>query len=167
MLPNIRTKIPGPKSEKMLKRGSNFDAYINLENSFSIVLNKAFDSCISDVDGNIFLDMSSCFGVNVFGHSNQDIIKQIKKQIENLSHGLGSLHISDKRLEFSEIIINKIIKNETHDSYKVMFASGGSEAIEIALKLVDSLFCRNDFAAVIFEPIQNLNGYIIPPYNFF
>ena len=69
LLPKIKTKtLPGPQSQKWLELLKRYEcAQITYVGDVYPVFFKKANACnIYDVDGNRFLDLSSCFGVGNF-----------------------------------------------------------------------------------------------------
>lgn len=82
-----------------------------------------------DEVGNKYLDMMSNYGVNIFGHANEEITNQLKEQLEMMTTLHGSFN-NDKRSEASELLIKRA--GQTYAN--VYWCNSGTEANEAALK---------------------------------
>jgi acetylornithine/succinyldiaminopimelate/putrescine aminotransferase len=102
-----------------------------IRNTLNVVWHKANNFSVEDEDGNKWIDMTSGIFVTNAGHSNKEIIKAIKKQL-------------DSKLLFSFLYDTKIRNDLTtklldiSPKYfdKVLLASTGTEATDLAYKLI-------------------------------
>lgn len=95
-----------------------------------IVWQRAHGSNVEDVDGNIYVDLSSGFGVAAIGHSHPAIQSTILAQSSRLLHALGDLHPSDRKVELLERLCGIAPWKEA----RAVLSLSGSEAVEVALK---------------------------------
>jgi 4-aminobutyrate aminotransferase-like enzyme len=94
-----------------------------------IVVDQARGSTVTDVDGNTFIDIIGGIGVNGLGHSHPKFVKAIRDQVEKASVGSFT---SEARVD----LLEKIAEHRpSEDVYRVQLYSGGSEAVESALRL--------------------------------
>ena len=91
---------------------------------------------IVDSDGKKYLDASGGAAVSCLGHSHPAIIDAIKSQVDELSYAHSGF-FTNKPME---ALATKLIENAPGDMDKVYFLSGGSEAMEAALKLARQYF---------------------------
>ena len=84
-----------------------------------------------DETGKSYLDGSGGAAVSCLGHNDQDIINAIKEQTVNLAYAHTAFFTSEPAEELASILSKKAPKGLD----KVYFVSGGSEAIEAAIKL--------------------------------
>ena len=92
----------------------------------------AGDGCyLIDSTGRRFFDGSSGAAISSLGHSNQRVVSAIKQQAADLAFAHTSFFSSKP----AEELANLLIKNAPGDLDRVYFVSGGSEAIEAAMKL--------------------------------
>lgn len=84
-----------------------------------------------DVDGKRYLDGSSGAMVSNIGHSNPRVIDAMRRQMEKSTFGYR-LHFET---EPSERLAAKVASLSPEGMEKVFFVSGGSEAVESAIKL--------------------------------
>ena len=89
-----------------------------------------------DQEGRRYLDGSSGAAVSCLGHSDRDVIEAIKHQLERLPYA----HTSFFTTEPMEALADELITRAPAGMERVYFVSGGSEAIEAALKLARQYF---------------------------
>lgn len=95
-----------------------------------IVWSRAHGSNVEDVDGNIYVDLSSGFGVAAIGHSHLAVQSAIREQSTRLIHALGDLHPSDQKVE----LLERLCEIAPWDEARGVLSLSGSEAVEVALK---------------------------------
>ena len=86
---------------------------------------------IFDASGKRYIDASGGAAVSCLGHQNEHVIKSIKDQADNIAYAHTGFFTSDP----AENLANKIIENAPEPLEKVYLVSGGSEAVESALKM--------------------------------
>ena len=102
-----------------------------------------------DETGKKYLDASGGAAVSCLGHSHPKIISALHKQLDSLAYAHTSFFTSEP----AETLATKLISNAPGDLSQVYLVSGGSEAIEAALKLARQYFletgqpCRKDVIA--------------------
>ena len=84
-----------------------------------------------DADGKRYLDGSGGAAVSCLGHSNQAIKEAVKSQIDDLAFAHTSFFTSKP----AEELADKLIRLAPVGLGRVYFVSGGSEAVEAAIKL--------------------------------
>ena len=89
-----------------------------------------------DRDGKRYLDASGGAAVSCLGHSDAAVIQAIQRQLEKLPFAHTSFFTNEPMEELADALIARAPK--AFD--KVYFVSGGSEAIEAALKLARQYF---------------------------
>lgn len=130
----VTKRVPGPKSERLIKLQKEIEGNIvSYPASMPIAIDKAKGAIIKDVDGNYFIDFFAGCGVLNVGHCNQDVLKEVRKQQNNLIHALD--FPTRNKLNLITKIIDQL-PDQLRNEYKVSFcASTGSDAIEAAIKL--------------------------------
>ncbi|HKO23034.1 MAG TPA: aspartate aminotransferase family protein [Candidatus Eisenbacteria bacterium] len=129
-LPEIRTPVPGPKSLTAAKRLRRVEgAAIWGVDSNPIVWARAKGAVVEDLDGNRFLDLTSGFGTASLGHAAPEIKRAVSAQAGRLVQGLGDLMPHRER----ERLVRALSRVGGHLN-RVLLASTGSEAVELALK---------------------------------
>jgi len=91
---------------------------------------------IIDADGKRYLDASGGVAVSCLGHSDPDVLQAIKDQVDTLVFAHTSFFTSQPAEDLADLLIGK-----APDGIEmVYFMSGGSEAIEAALKMARQFF---------------------------
>ncbi|MGF6483991.1 aspartate aminotransferase family protein [Paraburkholderia sp. JPY419] len=91
---------------------------------------------IIDSTGKRYIDASGGAAVSCLGHSNQRVIDAIKRQAQQLPYA----HTSFFTTEPAEELADRLVAGAPAGLEHVYFVSGGSEAIEAALKLARQYF---------------------------
>jgi 4-aminobutyrate aminotransferase-like enzyme len=134
LLPTLRTPIPGPKSQALATELRQWESpnitYIDPEGRFPIFWDSATGCLVTDVDGNIFLDLTAAFGVAAVGHTNPRVAAAIAAQSSRLIHGMGDVHPSAVKVELAR----KIAEHTPGDLGGCIFGANGGDAVEAALK---------------------------------
>ena len=89
-----------------------------------------------DGDGKRYLDASGGAAVSCLGHSDRVVIEAIKAQLDRLPFA----HTSFFANEPMEALADELIRRSPEAFDRVYFVSGGSEAVEAALKLARQYF---------------------------
>lgn len=89
-----------------------------------------------DRAGKQYFDGSGGAAVSCLGHGDQDVIKAITGQLGNIAYAHTSFFTSDP----AEELANKLISHAPEGIDRVYLVSGGSEAMEAALKLARQYF---------------------------
>lgn len=133
--------LPGDRSKEFVDRlaGSESPAFTarrtRRENETGadqdpIVWARAHGSNVEDVDGNIYVDLSSGFGVAAIGHSHPRVQAAIVEQSSRLLHALGDLHPSDRKVD----LLERLCDLAPWADARAVLSLSGSEAVEAALK---------------------------------
>ncbi|QYD72094.1 aspartate aminotransferase family protein [Paraburkholderia edwinii] len=91
---------------------------------------------IVDSQGKRYIDASGGAAVSCLGHSNQRVIDAIRRQVQQLPYA----HTSFFTTEAAEQLAGHLVDAAPAGLSHVYFVSGGSEAIEAALKLARQYF---------------------------
>ena len=91
---------------------------------------------IRDETGKEYLDASGGAAVSCLGHSHPDIIAAMRAQLDKLEYAHTSFFTS----EAAEELADDLVAHAPADLGHAFFVSGGSEAIEAALKLARQYF---------------------------
>ncbi|HDR9075453.1 TPA: aspartate aminotransferase family protein [Burkholderia vietnamiensis] len=91
---------------------------------------------IIDSTGKRYIDACGGAAVSCLGHSNQRVIDAIKRQVQQLPYAHTSFFTTDVAEELADRLVEAAPAGLEH----VYFVSGGSEAIEAALKLARQYF---------------------------
>jgi adenosylmethionine-8-amino-7-oxononanoate aminotransferase len=91
---------------------------------------------IIDRDGHRYLDASGGAAVSCLGHDHPRVIAAIRAQVEKLAYA----HTSFFTTEPAEALADHLIERAPEGIERVFYVSGGSEAVEAALKLARQYF---------------------------
>ena len=94
---------------------------------------------ITDKDENVYLDGCSGAVVSNFGHNVQEINEAITRQLQLYAFAHTSQFVSDAGLDLAKKLV-QLSPPSFRDGGRVYFCSGGSEAVETALKMARGYF---------------------------
>lgn len=90
---------------------------------------------IVDANGNRYLDASGGAAVSCLGHSHPEVIAAIKAQLDTIPYAHTGFFTNQAMEDLADLLIADAPSDATHRLDRVYFVSGGSEAMETALKL--------------------------------
>jgi 4-aminobutyrate aminotransferase-like enzyme len=136
LLPKLVTKIPGPHSRKLAVELRRYESrnVVHISDQFPIFWERASGANVWDVDGNRYVDMVAGFGVANAGHSNRHVVAAQRAQGARLLHGMADVHPTEARLRLARELSRLTFQRWGMGRGKVLFGSGGAEAVELALK---------------------------------
>ncbi|MCL2894407.1 aspartate aminotransferase family protein [Brenneria tiliae] len=91
---------------------------------------------ITDITGKRYLDACGGAAVSCLGHAHPDVLAAIHRQIDTLAYAHTSFFTS----ETAERLADNLVANAPGELNHAYFVSGGSEAVETALKLARQYF---------------------------
>ncbi|TCD16685.1 aspartate aminotransferase family protein [Oricola cellulosilytica] len=95
------------------------------------------DGCyIIDADGKRYFDGSGGAAVSCLGHSDAAVANAIKSQLDKIAFAHTGFFTSEP----AEQLADRLIENAPQGLERVYFVSGGSEAVEAAIKLARQYF---------------------------
>jgi 4-aminobutyrate aminotransferase-like enzyme len=139
-LPLLRTRVPGPQSEAWVDRlalrecpaitarRARRAAVLGTAKDDPIVWARARGANVEDVDGNIFVDLTSGFGVASLGHSHPAVVRAAREQARTLLHAMGDAFPDPSRIRLLEAL------TAATGLDRVILGSSGSDAVEAAVK---------------------------------
>ena len=136
MLPELFTKIPGPKSRRLAKelRAHESRNVTYVSPKFPVFWARAEGANVWDVDGNRFLDLTSGFGVASLGFTPAPIVRAMQKQAGQLYHAMGDVHPTQEKVELCRELSQLTFESWDLGPGKIILTNSGSEAVEAALK---------------------------------
>ena len=137
--------VPGPRATVMLaRRAAALPA--GLGRATDVVVERAHDALIMDVDGNTFIDLASGIGVTGVGHAPAEVVDAVATQAAKFVHTCALVTTYEPMVRLAEVL-NAL----TPGSFpkKTIFANSGAEAVENAVKLARKFTGRP--AVVCFE----------------
>lgn len=90
---------------------------------------------VIDSTGKRYLDGSGGAAVSCLGHSDPDVIAAIKAQLDEIAFAHTGFFTSAPAEELADFLIDRAPRDETRAMRAAYFVSGGSEAVEAALKM--------------------------------
>jgi 4-aminobutyrate aminotransferase/(S)-3-amino-2-methylpropionate transaminase len=131
-MPAVRTAIPGPASQALAHRLARVESrnITSLQPRPPIFWTDAWNANVSDADDNIYIDLTSGFGVAFAGHSNPRVAAAIAQQSSRLAHGLGDVHPPAVKVQ----LLEKLASIAPGDLSVSILGSNGADAVEAALK---------------------------------
>jgi 4-aminobutyrate aminotransferase/(S)-3-amino-2-methylpropionate transaminase len=141
----LRTSVPGPKSEAILARKQAAIAG-PLGALFPIVAAEARGATITDVDGNTFLDFTGGVGCLNVGHSHPRVVAAAHQQLDRFSHTDFTIVPYEPYVELAERLLER---TPIAGAKKAAFFNAGTEAVENAVKFARAYTKRP--AVIAFE----------------
>ena len=89
-----------------------------------------------DADGRVYIDASGGAAVSCLGHGHPDILAAMHRQADTLAYAHTSFFTS----EAAEALADRLVANAPARISHAYFVSGGSEAVEAALKMARQYF---------------------------
>ena len=126
----IKTKIPAPGTLKIIKSLKKSESR-SMQGQLPIIWSKAEGHSLFDIKGNKFIDFTSTIFVTNIGHSNNNLIRNLKKAIDKkLLHSYAYFNSSREKY------LKNLVKFAGKNFQKAFLMSAGTEATEAALKLM-------------------------------
>lgn len=139
------TAIPGPLStEAIARRAQAVSGGLGL--TFPVVIERASDAIMLDIDGNQIIDMGSGIGVVNVGNSASRVVDRVIDQVQSFTHTCFTVAPYLSYIEVCEAL-NRLTPG-SHKK-KTMLANSGAEAVENAVKIARHYTKRP--AIVVFE----------------
>ena len=131
-LPRLLTAVPGPRSAAWLARLRQCESpnVTAIASDFPIVWQEARGGAVRDCDGNVFVDATAAFGVALLGHGHPSVVAAVEQQARQLLHGMGDVHPSAQKV----VLLEALQRLAPGDLGHGVLCTGGSEAVEVALK---------------------------------
>ena len=125
------TPIPGPKSVEALKRRAAATS-AGLGIAIPVVIERAHDAILQDIDGNCIIDLGSGIGVTNVGNTNSRVVARVIEQVQALTHTCFTVAPYMGYIEVCEAL-NEITPGD-HPK-KSLLVNSGAEAVENAIKI--------------------------------
>jgi len=128
---HMKTSIPGPKAQELLKRKEKSVA----RGPFNTVLSfaeKGEGALLTDVDGNTFIDFAGAIGTLNVGHCPPRVVDALKSQLEKYIHTCFNVMMYEPYIQLAEELARITPGNHAK---KTFLANSGAEAVENAIKI--------------------------------
>jgi 4-aminobutyrate aminotransferase/(S)-3-amino-2-methylpropionate transaminase len=139
------TAIPGPKSLEALKRRTESTS-AGLGMAIPVVIERASDAILLDIDGNQIIDLGSGIGVVNVGNTAPRVVDRVIEQVQAFTHTcftvapyMGYIEVCEKLNSITPGTFKK----------KSILVNSGAEAVENAVKIARHYTKRQ--AIVVFE----------------
>jgi 4-aminobutyrate aminotransferase / (S)-3-amino-2-methylpropionate transaminase / 5-aminovalerate transaminase len=139
------TAIPGPKSLEALQRRSEATSG-GLGMAIPVIIERASDAILLDIDGNQIIDLGSGIGVTNVGNTAQRVVDRVIDQVQAFTHTcftvapyMGYIEVCEKLNAMTPGTFKK----------KSLLVNSGAEAVENAVKIARHYTKRQ--AIVVFE----------------
>ena len=139
------TAIPGPKSIEALKRRSEATSG-GLGMAIPVIIERASDAILLDIDGNQIIDLGSGIGVVNVGNSASRVVDRVIEQVQAFTHTCFTVAPYMNYIEVCEKL--NAMTPGTHKK-KSLLVNSGAEAVENAVKIARHYTKRP--AIVVFE----------------
>jgi 4-aminobutyrate aminotransferase / (S)-3-amino-2-methylpropionate transaminase / 5-aminovalerate transaminase len=127
----LRTEIPGPKSNALAERRSAAVPR-GLSHGTPIYVAKAEDAFLEDVDGNRYLDFAGGIGCVNVGHRQEPVVSAIREQLDRFLHTCVQVTPYENYVRLAERM-NEVTPGR-HPK-KTLLGNTGAEAVENAVKI--------------------------------
>ena len=142
---NLRTPIPGPKSQELMRR-RNAAVARGVAHATPIFAARAEGAMLEDVDGNRYIDFAGGIGCVNVGHRAPGVLAAIGEQLNAFLHTCFSVAPYGKYIELAEKL-NSLTPGKFPK--KTILVNSGAEAIENSVKIARSYTRRP--AIICFE----------------
>ena len=139
------TAIPGPKSIEALKRRSEATSG-GLGMAIPVIIERASDAILLDIDGNQIIDLGSGIGVVNVGNSASRVVDRVIEQVQAFTHTCFTVAPYMNYIEVCEKL--NAMTPGSHKK-KSLLVNSGAEAVENAVKIARHYTKRP--AIVVFE----------------
>jgi 4-aminobutyrate aminotransferase-like enzyme len=95
-----------------------------------IVWAEALGANVCDVDGNIYVDLTSAFAVAGLGHRHPAVVAAAHRQVERLLHAMGDVYPSDAKIGLSR----RLMEVAPAGLEQSILGMSGADAIDAAMK---------------------------------
>jgi 4-aminobutyrate aminotransferase/(S)-3-amino-2-methylpropionate transaminase len=139
---HLATEIPGPLSKAAIAR-RNDAVSAGLGMAMPVIVKRAQDAIIEDIDGNRIIDFGAGIGVVTVGNSAPRVVKAVQDAVANFTH------TNFTTVEYIEVC--EALNRLTPGTFKKksILQNSGAEAVENAIKIARHYTKRA--AVVVFE----------------
>jgi 4-aminobutyrate aminotransferase/(S)-3-amino-2-methylpropionate transaminase len=127
---DLRTAIPGPRSQELLARKRQVIANAKTI-ALPIVAHEGRGATLTDVDGNVFIDFTGGVGCLNVGHSHPRLVEAATEQLTRFAHTDFTVVAYEAYVELAERLLAKA---PFRGPAKAAFFNAGTEAVENAVK---------------------------------
>jgi 4-aminobutyrate aminotransferase len=144
--PLIKSRpLPGPKAREWVRR-DRAAISTSYTRAYPLVVSHGKGAELTDVDGNVFLDMNAGIAVGATGHAHPVVVRAIQDQAAKFIHMSGTDFYYPQEIEVAERL-GKIVPSKK--PMRTFLSNSGTEAVECAIKLARYKTGRTQFIAFI------------------
>jgi 4-aminobutyrate aminotransferase len=144
--PRIKTRsLPGPKAKAWVARDKAAIS-TSYTRAYPLVMSHGKGAEVTDVDGNVFLDLNAGIAVGATGHSHPVVVKAIQEQAARFLHMSGTDFYYPQEITLAERL-GKLVPGSRPK--RTFLSNSGTEAVECAIKLARYKSKRSQFIAFI------------------
>jgi 4-aminobutyrate aminotransferase-like enzyme len=138
--PLVQTEVPGPKSRALVAAEAPYLApgMQSIATLSGIAVARGEGCLVEDVDGNRYLDIAAGICVNALGYAHPRYRQILKQQLDEVT--TGSL-TTPRRAE----ALQKVASHLPPGLQRIQLYSGGTEAVEAAMRLAKSYTKKFEF----------------------
>jgi 4-aminobutyrate aminotransferase len=137
--------LPGPKAKAWVARDKAAIS-TSYTRSYPLVVDHGQGAELTDVDGNVFLDLNAGIAVGATGHAHPAVVKAIQDQAARFLHMSGTDFYYPQEIRLAEKL-GKLVPGGKPK--RTFLSNSGTEAIECAIKLSRYKSGRTQFIAFI------------------
>src|SRR4029077_2076293 len=127
----LRTPIPGPKSQELMRR-RNAAVARGVAHATPVFAARAEGALLEDVDGNRFLDFAGGIGCLNVGHRAPRVVAAVRAQLDRFLHTCFSVAPYPDYIALAEKL-NALVPGDFPK--KTLLVNSGAEAVENAVKI--------------------------------
>jgi len=144
--PQIKSRrLPGPKAAAWVARDKAAIS-TSYTRSYPLVVSHGKGAELTDVDGNVFLDLNAGIAVGATGHAHPAVVKAIQEQAAKFLHMSGTDFYYPQEIELAEKLGSLVPGKKPKRTF---LSNSGTEAVECAIKLSRYKSGRTQFIAFI------------------
>ena len=145
-IPNIKTSLPGPKSNDYHARCTKyFKGLSGQVKLFPVAFESAKGCMMRDVDGNEFIDFSSGIYVTTLGHCHPKISEAIAKHASQL------MNAHDFTTPIKTALVEKLAEVLPGDLNGFQFYDSGTTAVEAGLRVLRAATGKNEMISCFYD----------------
>ncbi len=137
--------LPGPKAKAWVDR-DRATISSSYTRAYPLVVQEGKGAELTDVDGNVFLDMNAGIAVGATGHAHPVVVKAIQEQAARFLHMSGTDFYYPQEIRLAEKL-TAIVPGKQRK--RAFLCNSGTEAVECAIKLARWKTGRTQFIAFI------------------
>jgi 4-aminobutyrate aminotransferase len=142
--PKIVTRIPGPKSKKVLADVPKYESLTRPGGANPPVWDEGLGATVKDPDGNLYIDMTAGVAVSAVGRRHPLVIKAMENQMGKIMHAIEAVH--SRRNELAKKI-SSVMHKRLRGNCVTYFTQSGSGAVETAIKFAHRVTGKTQIVA--------------------